>query len=67
MRTSRVNEYLFVTLGFVLLLAGCASTGEDSSKSTETITIVPEQTDAVLANPGMGWETFSQPANQDML
>ena len=65
MRTLRVNEFLFVTLGFVLLLAGCASTGGDSSIDTERITIVPEQTDAILANPGMGWETFGRPADKD--
>jgi hypothetical protein len=65
MRTLRVNEYLIFTLGFVLLLAGCASTGEDFSGGIGRITIVPEETDAVLANPGMGWETFSRPANQD--
>ena len=66
MKTLGVNEYLFATLGcMLLLLAGCVSTGEDSSGRAESITILPEETDAVLANPGMGWETFGRPADKD--
>ena len=65
MKTLGVDKYLFVTFGFMLLLAGCVSTGENSPESAERITIVPEETDAVLANPGMGWETFGRPADKD--
>ena len=31
----------------------------------EWITIKPEETEEILANPGMGWETFHHPADQD--
>ncbi len=29
------------------------------------VTVTPETTDAILANPGIGWETFHHPARQD--
>ena len=29
------------------------------------VTIVPEETDEILANPGMGWQTFHRTAKQD--
>ncbi|OGV67718.1 MAG: hypothetical protein A3K19_10795 [Lentisphaerae bacterium RIFOXYB12_FULL_65_16] len=30
-----------------------------------TVTVTPEETDEILANPGMGWETFHRTAKQD--
>jgi len=35
--------------------------GDDNA----SITVVPEETDEVLANPGMGWETFHRTADED--
>ena len=29
------------------------------------VTVVPKETDDILANPGMGWETFHKTAKQD--
>ena len=29
------------------------------------VRIVPEKTDEILANPGMGWETFHRTADND--
>ena len=29
-----------------------------------TVTITPEETDEILANPGMGWETFHKTAER---
>ncbi len=29
------------------------------------VTVTPPETDAILANPGMGWETFHHPGRQD--
>jgi hypothetical protein len=29
------------------------------------VRVVPEETDEILANPGMGWETFHRTANND--
>ena len=38
-----------------------------SAAETETnsITVTPEETDEILANPGMGWETFDCTSRQD--
>ncbi len=32
---------------------------------SQTVTVTPETTDELLANPGMGWETFHRPRLQD--
>ena len=32
---------------------------------TAWVRVVPEETDEILANPGMGWETFHRTANKD--
>ncbi len=29
------------------------------------VTVVPQETDEILANPGMGWETFHRTVKQD--
>ena len=29
------------------------------------VRVVPEETDEILANPGMGWETFHRTADDD--
>jgi hypothetical protein len=48
------------------MLLGAASYGEDGRKSSADVSVVrPEPTDDVLANPGMGWETFHHPRSQD--
>ena len=66
MKTSITNGYLFAALGCVLpFLSGCVATGQKSASMVETVRIVPEETDAVLANPGVGWETFGRPATED--
>ena len=31
----------------------------------ELVTVVPEETEELLANPGMGWQTFHRTAKQD--
>jgi hypothetical protein len=35
------------------------------AETTECVRVVPTETDAILANPGMGWETFHKTAKQD--
>ena len=32
---------------------------------TSQVVVKPEETDEILANPGMGWETFHQTSKQD--
>ena len=36
-----------------------------AAKPGGLVTVTPEQTDQILANPGMGWETFHRTAKQD--
>ena len=35
------------------------------AEDTEWVRVVPKETDEILANPGMGWETFHRTANDD--
>jgi hypothetical protein len=46
--------------GMFSLLFAVASVSQEA-----TITVVPELTDEILANPGMGWQTFHRTARQD--
>jgi hypothetical protein len=36
-----------------------------ASLAGELVTVTPEETDEILANPGMGWETFHRTSAQD--
>ena len=66
MKTLRVNECLFAAIGLALLFScGCGMAGQKTAPEVETVKIVPEETDAILANPGMGWETFGRTADKD--
>ena len=59
----------FLILSVFLLLHGIfylPTHGEDASQPSETpVTIAPEPTDEILANPGMGWETFHRSNRHD--
>jgi hypothetical protein len=35
------------------------------AEDSEWVRVVPKETDQILANPGMGWETFHKTANED--
>ena len=48
----------------VLCVSGC-ETVEQKPAPVLRVTIVPEQTDELLANPGMGWETFHHTRDKD--
>jgi hypothetical protein len=48
----------------VLCVSGC-ETVERKPTPVPQVTIVPEQTDELLANPGMGWETFHHTRDKD--
>jgi len=66
MKAYRTSIYLAAFLGFVLLmLFGCEDTTRKSGRSPAMIKIVPEETEEVLSNPGMGWETFHHTADED--
>jgi len=44
------------------VLSVSLATGQEEKR---VITVVPEETDEILANPGMGWETFHRTSKQD--
>ena len=47
-----------------LVLVGFATLSYADQKG-DVVTITPEETDEILANPGMGWETFHRTSKQD--
>lgn len=49
-----------ISMLFAALLASAASAAQP-----ETVVVTPQETDEILANPGMGWETFGFPAKLD--
>jgi len=57
---TRLQAVLQIVVPLVLLAAGRVSAG-----SAETVTVRPEETDELLANPGMGWETFHRTPDKD--
>ena len=53
-------------LAFIPLLAARGQdSGTSALPSAEIVTILPEETDELLANPGIGWETFGRTQDKD--
>jgi len=48
-----------------VILSLSTSAGESANSSDKLIKITPQQTDEILANPGMGWETFHRSSRRD--
>ena len=46
-----------------LLCGATASAGEQ--QPAKRVVVTPEETDEILANPGMGWQTFHRTSKQD--
>lgn len=57
MTRSKVILHLVV---FLLGISAC-----HVSRAAETVTVRPEETGELLANPGIGWETFHRTADKD--
>lgn len=49
----------------VLVILGLASLSALGQAAAQQVTIVPEETTDILANPGMGWQTFHRTNKQD--
>jgi hypothetical protein len=47
------------------LAIAVSSAAGQSKDPVETLTILPEETDELLANPGIGWQTFHRTADKD--
>ncbi len=60
---------LLQVVTFLACLPALVAPGQDKNKgtppSTEIVTITPEETDELLANPGIGWETFGRTRDRD--
>ncbi len=56
------KSFFILMTATILQLVGLAPTVADDSDGAR---IVPEQTDEILANPGMGWETFHRTSAAD--
>ncbi|MEN6428001.1 MAG: right-handed parallel beta-helix repeat-containing protein [Phycisphaerales bacterium] len=61
MKRSRTISLLVTSL---LGIAVCSTPGQATGPG-QTLTILPEQTDELLANPGMGWQTFHRTRDKD--
>ena len=49
----------------LLLGLGCSASGAWGEERREMVTATPRETDELLANPGMGWQTFYRLADED--
>ena len=56
------KRYSMLLTATILQLCWLAPTYADD---TDWVRVVPEETDAILANPGMGWETFHRTSAAD--
>jgi len=66
MRTSKATAWSAVmSLCVALCFSGCLTKHEGRDSTVETVTIIPEESDELLANPGMGWETFHRTRDKD--
>jgi hypothetical protein len=50
---------------FLACIPVLAALGQDKKASAEIVTVVPEETEELLANPGIGWETFGRTRDKD--
>ena len=66
MLISRMIVHGIVVAGLaVLFLLSPQTTGKEAAAIDEVVTVVPEETDELLANPGIGWETFHRTRDKD--
>lgn len=58
--------FVAITLGYTaLLISESATLGKESVVRPEIVTVVPEETNELLSNPGIGWETFHRTSDKD--
>ncbi len=59
---NRPETTLVTAVCFALVLGAW---GRQAAAGADLVTVVPEETDELLANPGMGWQTFHHTRDQD--
>lgn len=52
-------------VGVLAFTTAAQGTNAATPASDEIVTIVPQETDELLANPGLGWETFGRTRDRD--
>lgn len=57
-----MNEMMILVLSALVFLPAMPVAGQQDGG---LVKVVPEETDEILANPGMGWETFHRTSRQD--
>ncbi len=66
MKSVITSVCIAMVLGYaILLILESTALGKESSLNSEIVTVVPEETDELLANPGIGWETFHRTRVKD--
>ena len=66
MKGLRMFAHIAATLGcIVLLLFVYQAPGKEPIVKPEIVRVVPQETDELLANPGIGWETFHTTRDKD--
>ena len=58
----RATRIIQISLALALS-TGCEALGQAVPR--ETVIVVPEETDELLGNPGMGWQTFHRTRDKD--
>lgn len=56
---------LLAAVPLLLTFAMLSCSGPRRPADAATVTVTPEETDAILANPGMGWQTFHLTRKED--
>ena len=59
---NRSTTHIWIVVA--VLLSPC-TWGQQAARNSDTVTVVPEETEELLANPGMGWQTFHHTREQD--
>jgi hypothetical protein len=64
MKTTSMSNCTFIVMAVILLLHG-RSTLLRAQTEASRVRVEPRESDELLANPGMGWQTFGRFADQD--
>ncbi|HNY78914.1 MAG: DUF4832 domain-containing protein [Sedimentisphaerales bacterium] len=60
-----MNRYETILVAAVCFTLVLGAWGQQAAAGVDVVRVVPEETDELLANPGMGWQTFHHTRDQD--
>jgi hypothetical protein len=58
------SSTIFLVVTGIVCVAACATPGQ-AREDGGIVTVLPEETDELLANPGIGWQTFGRTRDKD--